>query len=86
MWEGVFDSQTEVVGERYAVVLNLESGNFSPLVGSVDSGRSIRIVGLVSGILIFVWVQAPITIYPREGIDKIPARGGHFLLGILFAV
>ena len=68
------------------MVLTFESGDVSPLVGSVDSSRAIRIVWLISGKLILVRVQAPIAIDPREGIDHVPARWGHFLLGVLFAV
>ena len=86
MWEGVFDSETEVIREQYTVVLTFEGGNFSPSVGTVNPCRSIRIVGLVSGKLVDIRVQAAITINPREGINQISTRRGHFLLGILFTI
>ena len=49
------------------VVLTFHGDNVSPLIRAVDSGSSIRVIGLVSGKLIGFRVKPPVTVGPREG-------------------
>ena len=76
--EVVGDSQTEVIKERYTVVLTFCCDDVASLIGAIDAGSAIRICGLVSGKLNCFRVQPSEAIDPREGAYEVSARGGHF--------
>ena len=68
------------------MILTLGHCDVDPVGGSVYAGGAIRIRSLVSGKLISLLIKSTVAVYPREGSYKITARGGHFGLGVLFAI
>ena len=81
MGQVVGDSQTEVIRERYTVVLTFRCDDVAPLVGAIDAGSAIRICGLVSGKLNCVRVQPSEATIHEKALTRFRHKGDIFDCG-----